>query len=231
MSRRRLFWVFVALAVLAFLVWRQLPDGRLHIYFHGNSAGDTVMIRTPAGRFLLLTNCRSTTVLLNQVGADIPFWRHSIDAIIMEGKRDETRSALAALVQRYRVGVLFLPEVKWNGPGSEALQAAMEQSHLHAMQIGVDVKNGKLLLMPTAEEWQLRFGQVSFRLFCRQPSAESAFCHLTRPLKEGESATGLIVLPQLPAGAIPTCGPFPCYVADRGERLEFISDGGAWWLK
>jgi len=227
-NRRWLFWSLAGALLVAFLVRRQLPDNKLHLYFHSDPLGGSVLVRTPAGRYFLLTDARSGTLLLNQVGADLPFWRRRLAAIVIIGRRDEVKGSVAALIARYRVGTIVLPDGGWRGPGSEALQMIAEQRHLALITDHARLQSGAFSLAKTENGWRLRFMESSFLLFCHHVSAEAPFCHLNRALKTGERPAGVLILPELPPGAENGCSHLPCYLLDRPDRLELIGDGAGW---
>ncbi len=231
MNRRWLFWGIVGALLVGLLVHRQLPDNKLHLFFYSDPVGDSVILRTPTGHYFLLTNVRSGTLLLNQVGADLPFWQHKLTAVVIIGQRDEVKGSVATLLPRYHVEAVVLPAGGWFGPGSEALQMGAEKYHVPLLSDHSHLQQGNLSLLKTDNGWRLRFGNTSFLLFCHHPTEDALFCHLPRPLKLGETSSGVLILPQLPAKTKAGCTHLPCYLIDRPDRLELVSDSACWKVK
>ncbi len=71
------------LLVLAFFAWRTLPDGRLHVVFLDVGQGDAIFIQTPSGRQVLVDGGPSETVLLSQLGHQMPFWDRTLDLMVL----------------------------------------------------------------------------------------------------------------------------------------------------
>ncbi|MCX7680425.1 MAG: DNA internalization-related competence protein ComEC/Rec2 [Anaerolineae bacterium] len=99
--------IVLALGVYA---WRGLPDGRLHVFFLDVGQGDAILVRTPAGRQMLVDGGPSGTVLLSRLGRVMPFWDRSIDVLVLTHPDADHINGLIPLLERYRVErVVFRP--------------------------------------------------------------------------------------------------------------------------
>jgi len=73
----------ILLLALAFFAWRTLPDGRLHVVFLDVGQGDAIFIQTPSGKQVLVDGGPSETVLLSQLGRQMPFWDRTLDMVVL----------------------------------------------------------------------------------------------------------------------------------------------------
>lgn len=98
-------WVGVtaAVAALAWLGLRGLPDGRLHVYFLDVGQGDAILIRAPDGRQILVDGGPSPTALLNELGDLLPFWDRDLDLVVLTHPDGDHVTGLIPLLDRYRV--------------------------------------------------------------------------------------------------------------------------------
>lgn len=106
-------WVgLLALIVAAqWLALRGLPDGRLHVYFLDVGQGDAILVVAPDGRQMLVDGGPSPTALLNELGAVLPFWDHTLDLVVLTHPDGDHITGLIPLLERYRVAqVLDTPQ-------------------------------------------------------------------------------------------------------------------------
>ena len=100
-------WRWIAfLAVIAALAWlagRGLPDGRLHVYFLDVGQGDAILILAPDGQQILIDSGPSPAALLEEVGAVLPFWDHSLDLVVLTHPDADHMTGFVSLLDRYRV--------------------------------------------------------------------------------------------------------------------------------
>ena len=67
------------LAGLSVLAAAALPDGKLHVVFLDVGQGDAIFIQTPGGRQVLVDGGERASVLVNELGAVMPFWDRRLD--------------------------------------------------------------------------------------------------------------------------------------------------------
>lgn len=99
------------LLVLGFFAWRSLPDGRLHVSFLDVGQGDAVFVQTPSGRQMLIDGGPSESVLLSQLGRQMPFWDRSLDVVVLTHPDSDHITGLIPVMERYRVDAVVFREM------------------------------------------------------------------------------------------------------------------------
>ncbi|HEU4321664.1 MAG TPA: hypothetical protein VFS21_00810 [Roseiflexaceae bacterium] len=98
---------------LLLLAWRTSPDGRLHVVAL-DTPGDALLIQTPAGGYALIDGGSDPAALATAMGRRLPFWRRSLDLVVLtHSGRAHLPGQLAALA-RYRADNALL------GPGEHS---------------------------------------------------------------------------------------------------------------
>ena len=100
----RLLGVLAFLVIVAWLALRQLPDGRLHVYFLDVGQGDATLVQTPDGRQILIDGGPNPTALLSELSAVLPFWDRSLDLVVLTHPDGDHLTGLLAVLDRYQVG-------------------------------------------------------------------------------------------------------------------------------
>jgi competence protein ComEC len=108
---RALFGIVAILLVLGFFTWRSLPDGRLHVVFLDVGQGDAIFIQTPSGRQVLIDGGPSDSVLLSQLGRQMPFWDHTLDVVLLTHPDLDHVTGLVGVLERYQVDTVVFREV------------------------------------------------------------------------------------------------------------------------
>ncbi len=100
--------LFVALGALCFWAWSSAlaaPDDKLHITLL-DVGGEAILIRTPAGRSLLINGGPSGTRLSEELGRELPIMARKIDWVLVAGQRPEHISGLLVDLDRISFGQL-----------------------------------------------------------------------------------------------------------------------------
>jgi competence protein ComEC len=100
------------LLVLAFFAWRSLPDGRLHVAFLDVGQGDAIFIQTPSGKQVLVDGGPSETVLLSQLGRQMPFWDRTLDMVVLTHPDSDHITGLVGTLERYEVDTVIHREME-----------------------------------------------------------------------------------------------------------------------
>ena len=100
------------LLVLGFFAWRSLPDGRLHVVFLDVGQGDAIFIQTPSGRQVLIDGGPSDSVLLSQLGRQMPFWDRTLDVVLLTHPDSDHITGLVGMLERYQVETVIFREVE-----------------------------------------------------------------------------------------------------------------------
>lgn len=95
----------LALAVLA---WRARPDGTLRVTFLDTS-GDAALIQTPAGGYVLIDGGADPAALAAAIGRVMPFWRRTLDAVVLTGADAARLPGQVAALGRYHANLALVP--------------------------------------------------------------------------------------------------------------------------
>lgn len=98
----------IAAALLGAALLR-LPDGELHVEVLDVGDADAVLITTPSGRRVLVDAGASASTILDHIGRRLPFWERALDAAVIARSDDAHLAAWAAVLERYRAGVIVAP--------------------------------------------------------------------------------------------------------------------------
>jgi len=112
LSTKALVGATLILLVLAFFAWRSLPDGRLHVVFLDVGQGDAIFIQTPSGKQVLIDGGPSETVLLSQLGRQMPFWDHTLDVVMLTHPDSDHITGLVGVLERYQVDTVIFREME-----------------------------------------------------------------------------------------------------------------------
>jgi competence protein ComEC len=94
------------LVMVLLLVWGaafSLPDGKLHVAFLDVGQGDAIFVQTPQGHKVLVDGGPSPTILLTALGRRMPFWKRTIDLVVLTHPHDDHVSGLIPVFERYKV--------------------------------------------------------------------------------------------------------------------------------
>jgi beta-lactamase superfamily II metal-dependent hydrolase len=87
------------LALLAAVAWRSAlaaPDGRLHVDFLDVGSGDAILIRTPAGRSVLVNGGPSASELSNGLGRRLAPTARGLDWLIVASTQQNEVASTAS---------------------------------------------------------------------------------------------------------------------------------------
>jgi len=111
LSDRLFLFISAVLLILAIAARHTLPDGRLHVTFL-DTGGDTVLVRTPSGRQVLVGGGPSPSRLLDRLGRRMPFWDHTLDLVVLTHPDDDVLAGLIPVMERYAVKWVIVPPVE-----------------------------------------------------------------------------------------------------------------------
>lgn len=101
------------LGVISVNLWRTAvngPDGRLHVTVLDVGSAESVLIKTPDGRFVLINGGPSPSRLVNQIGRQIPPFRRQLDALLIAAPQENQVAALPRILDQYPPQAAF-----WTG--------------------------------------------------------------------------------------------------------------------
>ena len=126
----RLLGVLAFLAIVAWLALRQLPDGRLHVYFLDVGQGDAILVLTPDGRQILIDGGPNPTALLSELSAVLPFWDRSLDLVVLTHPDGDHLTGLLDVLDRYQVGRVLDTSQTDAGPLAVAWREHLAKSRI-----------------------------------------------------------------------------------------------------
>jgi competence protein ComEC len=110
MIKLRYGYLFVGIVMgLIFIVQflTSLPDGKLYITFCNVGQGDSAYLRFPDGRDMLIDGGPNEKSVLACLSSVMPFWDRQLDAVVLTHPDQDHFKGLVAVLNRYRVGVLY----------------------------------------------------------------------------------------------------------------------------
>lgn len=107
------FQIAVVLLILGSFAFAQRPDGMLRVFFP-ETAGDAILIQTPAGQHILIDGGADPVALSSALGQMLPFWKRQLDAVILTLPDGKHAPGQVAALARYTPRVAFAPASKSN---------------------------------------------------------------------------------------------------------------------
>ncbi len=120
--------LIAAAGLLAVLVWRGVmtrPDGRLHVTLLEAGAGDSVLVQTPGGAWLLVNGGSSAGRLGDALGRRLPPFDRRLDYLVVTSTAKEDLDALPGALERFPAQAVL-----WAGDSGATRSAALLQQAL-----------------------------------------------------------------------------------------------------
>jgi beta-lactamase superfamily II metal-dependent hydrolase len=126
-TRRKLLQQAALLALaLGLLTWRSWPDGRLRVIFL-ETKGDAALIQTPAGGYVLIDGGADPAALAAALGRQMPFWRRSLDAVILTAADGAHMPGQVAALARYHARLAIAPPAVGRGALAEEWRRLLDE--------------------------------------------------------------------------------------------------------
>ncbi len=123
------FVVALLLCAATLTAYRQAYDGRLHVSFLDVGQGDAILIQAPNGRQMLVDGGAYPTVLLSELGHQLPFWDKHLDLILATHPDTDHVAGLVDVLDHYQVDQFIGSTLENNG--SPAYRALLETAGQH----------------------------------------------------------------------------------------------------
>lgn len=98
--------ILITITSSGFLFLQQKPDGFLHIYFLNIGQGDSIFIKTPTGKNILVDGGPGKTVLSELKGV-LPSFNASFDYVISTHPDRDHLEGLISVVEKYKVNKII----------------------------------------------------------------------------------------------------------------------------
>lgn len=99
--------------MIALAVWSALPDGRLHVFVLP-VVGEALLVQTPSGKFILVDGGSEPALLALHLGRRLPFWKRSLDGLVLTHADGKRLPGQVAALARYRAAVALAPSLLLN---------------------------------------------------------------------------------------------------------------------
>jgi len=185
-------FILVGLGSLSLALWASvaaLPDGRLQVTIFGQSATPMLLVRHPAGQYILVNGESEPAILSEQIESLLPPFARKLDVVIIPDCRQDQLSGLFGLTRQVKVGQVLwgcnpddrqISKRLWSSFEMEGI----EQTHLKGDEL-LDFQPGNLSFSILDEKLQvliLEHGQFTGRV-------------VFEDLGEPAQATSLLVQP------------------------------------
>jgi competence protein ComEC len=139
--------LFAVVALVAH-EWTRIPDGKLHIAFLDIGQGDSVLITTPGNQRIIVDGGPNWS-LLERLGEELPFFRRSIDLLILSHSDADHISALPEVLYRYDIKKILLTGIaRDTAIYSAFLEAARESgAEILLAEAGNDLSLGEGVML------------------------------------------------------------------------------------
>ena len=127
----------MALAVL--YVWNLERKPELQIYFFDVGQGDAIFIEAKDGTQILIDG-GPTNKILPLLGGVMPFYDHSIDAVISTHPHADHVSGLIEVLKRYKVGMVIESGASYQTAEAKEFENLVSEKHIKKIIIDKPVK-------------------------------------------------------------------------------------------
>ena len=103
-------FILTALGSLSLALWASvaaLPDGRLYVTIFGQSDTPMLLVRNPAGDYILVNGESEPAILSEQIESLLPPFDRKLEVVIIPDCRQDQLSGLFGLTRQVKVGQVF----------------------------------------------------------------------------------------------------------------------------
>lgn len=110
--------------VLFYINWSRLTHGCLIVYFLDVGQGDSILIKTPSDKIILIDGGPGTEVL-TELNAVLPFFKKNIDLLILTHPHADHVEGLAPVTARYQIDSALITGVEYANEYYEKLLSGL----------------------------------------------------------------------------------------------------------
>jgi beta-lactamase superfamily II metal-dependent hydrolase len=114
--------------VLALLAWRAWPSRQLRVIFL-ETKGDAALIQTPSGGYVLIDGGGDPAALAAAIGRQLPFWRRTLDLVVLTAADGTHLPGQVAALARYRARMVIAPAILKRGALIDEWQRLLTEQH------------------------------------------------------------------------------------------------------
>ncbi|MEA1959123.1 MAG: DNA internalization-related competence protein ComEC/Rec2 [Chloroflexota bacterium] len=100
-------WSVAILSIIAMLIWAAVftaPDtGKLQVSVLDIGQGDAILVKSPSNQYILIDGGSAPELACLRLGETLPFWKHSIDMVVLTHGHDDHVGGLVEVLRRYDV--------------------------------------------------------------------------------------------------------------------------------
>lgn len=135
----------VAVVLLGVLAVMGLPDGRLHLWYLDVGQGDAILMRLPAGEWILNDGGPDGSVV-NWLSREMPFYERTIDLVVLSHPHADHLDGLVEVLKRYRVKNIMMTGVNYDFVGYDKLKELVAAQGLKVIYVSgkSDYRFGKV---------------------------------------------------------------------------------------
>jgi beta-lactamase superfamily II metal-dependent hydrolase len=150
-SPRLLIQIAIVAVALAALAWRAWPDGKLRVVFL-DTKGDAALVQMPNGEYVLIDGGSDPSALTAALGRHMPFWRHTLDAVVLTNTDTAHLPGQVAALARYRAAIALAPPIAKRGAMLEEWRRLLAETRtpIHSAAPGEQISFGPVRLQVLA---------------------------------------------------------------------------------
>lgn len=148
-----------ALGILVVATLLTLPDGAIHLIALDIGQGDAILVIAPDGTTMLVDGGPDPERTLRELGRALPFYRRTIDLLVLTHPHQDHVAGLVDVLARYRVRTIVDPGRAFDNPTYGRFQADADREPGATMLLGragtmfnLDPTTTLRVLYPTAED-------------------------------------------------------------------------------
>lgn len=133
--------------ILAWLAVYDLRGKELEVIFFDVGQGDAALVKTPLGHHILIDAGPDSSVL-EKLGREMPFWKRSVDLIILTHPHHDHLAGFVEVLKRYKV-----KNILWTGVFVESVVfeewlrlIQEEKANVYIAKAGQSVRGGRAVL-------------------------------------------------------------------------------------